>query len=749
MGLLFAYMSKCNIYADTKSITLNPSVATTLGKTDNTWTFQVGDYNNDGVPDLYGISKQGTNSTEVHVLDGKSNYRKFLLQTAIPIEKTGDNYDFKLGDYNNDGVPDLYCIKKNGSNGKTEVHILNGKDNFHSFLAEVATALPATDNNWSFSIGDYNHDGTPDLYCIKKNGANGKTELHILNGKNNFQSFLYEVGTTLPQTDNNWDFGVSDYNADGALDLYCIKKNGSGATEVHILDGKSNFKSFAFEIGTPMTPTDENTQFILGQGSMNIYAIKKQGATATEVQQLGYKDTPNTSNDSNSNTSTKVNTAPINTNGINWKSHFSTALGKTDDTWTFQMGDYNRDGVLDLYGIRKQGTTSTEVHVLDGKSNYRKFLLQTVIPIEKTGDNYDFKLSDYNNDGIPDLYCIKKNGANGRTEVHVLNGKDNFHSFFSEVSTALPSTDNNWDFCIGNYNNDEKPDLYCIKKNGANGKTEVHILNGKTNFQSFLLEIGTSLSNTDDNWNFGLNDYNNDGLIDLYCIKRNGSGATEIHILNGKNNFSSFNFESATPMEPTDKNTQFIVSNDGALNVYPIKKQGATSTEVHEFGTKSQDHDKNYNNSSNLITFIGQYESFSPVPYRGADYQNRTIGYGHVIQPGENLSYLTDEQARDLLQRDIQNTTNAVSSITSGLKLTQNQFDSLVDFAYNCGISALESSILLKNIKAGNTSADTLKTNFISWSYCNGEELLGLWRRRMDEWQMYEYSDYNRDYPNW
>ena len=45
----------------------------------------------------------------------------------------------------------------------------------------------------------------------------------------------------------------------------------------------------------------------------------------------------------------------------------------------------------------------------------------------------------------------------------------------------------------------------------------------------------------------------------------------------------------------------------------------------------------NFDISDNGVGFIADYEDFYSKPYRGLDYQNQTIGYGHVILPGENF----------------------------------------------------------------------------------------------------------------
>ena len=153
------------------------------------------------------------------------------------------------------------------------------------------------------------------------------------------------------------------------------------------------------------------------------------------------------------------------------------------------------------------------------------------------------------------------------------------------------------------------------------------------------------------------------------------------------------------------------------------------------------------------IKFIADYEGFSATAYVGQDVQNKTIGYGHVIQPDENFTSLTESQAEDLLKNDLTNSVNGVNSLTNQIDLNNNQFDSLVSFSYNCGLHAFAESQLLKDIKA-NASSKILKDDFCNYihiidKYGTSVKSLGLWRRRMDEWDLYTNGDYNRDYPNW
>ena len=75
----------------------------------------------------------------------------------------GDNYDFQLEDYNNDGKLDLYCIKKFGTKSNcTEISIIRGNDNYQSVITSFPIKFPETDNDFSFFLFK------DKLYIIKK-----------------------------------------------------------------------------------------------------------------------------------------------------------------------------------------------------------------------------------------------------------------------------------------------------------------------------------------------------------------------------------------------------------------------------------------------------------------------------------------------------------------------------------------------------------------------------------------------------
>lgn len=146
--------------------------------------------------------------------------------------------------------------------------------------------------------------------------------------------------------------------------------------------------------------------------------------------------------------------------------------------------------------------------------------------------------------------------------------------------------------------------------------------------------------------------------------------------------------------------------------------------------------------SDNLVKFIENHEGFASTPYRGIDSWNETTGYGHVIEPGENIGTLTPQSAEDLLKSDLTTSEASVNKEFAGVDLTQGQFDALTDFAYSLGPNIWsETPKLVSDVKAG-ASSDVIKADFENCSSCGGKVVQGLVNRRLDEWNVYENGDY-------
>jgi lysozyme len=106
-----------------------------------------------------------------------------------------------------------------------------------------------------------------------------------------------------------------------------------------------------------------------------------------------------------------------------------------------------------------------------------------------------------------------------------------------------------------------------------------------------------------------------------------------------------------------------------------------------------------------------------------------TIGYGHTayIRPGMTI---TQQQAEELLAVDIQTAVRCVNDAVN-VPLTQSQFNSLVDFAFNIGETSFRHSTLLREINTGHFPQAIAQFNL--WDHCGGVVNAGLLRRRQAE----------------
>lgn len=69
-------------------------------------------------------------------------------------------------------------------------------------------------------------------------------------------------------------------------------------------------------------------------------------------------------------------------------------------------------------------------------------------------------------------------------------------------------------------------------------------------------------------------------------------------------------------------------------------------------------------------------------------------------------------------------------------KLTQYQFDAMVDFAFNVGCGAFQKSTLLRKVNDGDVAGASAE--FPKWIYVGRKPNRGLVKRRIDERRMFD-----------
>jgi lysozyme len=165
----------------------------------------------------------------------------------------------------------------------------------------------------------------------------------------------------------------------------------------------------------------------------------------------------------------------------------------------------------------------------------------------------------------------------------------------------------------------------------------------------------------------------------------------------------------------------------------------------------------NFKTSQNGIEIIKRYESLHDGDLSQIGLQPKkdpsgywTEGYGHLMiykgkpikgDKNKELAYSistikTEEQAEKQLKIDIEEVEFEINKLN--LDITQNQFDALISFTYNCGVYAFKSSTLLKMIQNKVWSDQNLiRDEFLKWKYSDSKELLGLYCRRKSEAKLF------------
>jgi GH24 family phage-related lysozyme (muramidase) len=157
----------------------------------------------------------------------------------------------------------------------------------------------------------------------------------------------------------------------------------------------------------------------------------------------------------------------------------------------------------------------------------------------------------------------------------------------------------------------------------------------------------------------------------------------------------------------------------------PIKALPGLISDVAQFTARMEGHVKNG---------YGLYKDIAG---------HLTVGFGHLVQKGEDFSGGLDKQgALALLAKDMQSAFSAVKGLVHG-NLGANQMKALADLAFNIGTAAFSHSTLLKELNAGHMGAAA--DQFAHWNkvLVNGHYVAnqGLANRRAAEAQLFRTPD--------
>ena len=198
----------------------------------------IGDFNNDGLPDLFFGASQG--SCRLYLNLGNHHFRDITKSAGL--ETTSWCTGISVVDINNDGYPDIYvCVSGNvpGMKRKNLLFINNHDLTFTESAAEYG--LADTSYSTQAAFFDFDKDGRLDMYLVNHELHPAVSQNDIVRPDNSGHSIrsdkLYKNMGILPGTnhpyfkdvslsagikDDGYGLGVviSDFNGDGWPDIY-------------------------------------------------------------------------------------------------------------------------------------------------------------------------------------------------------------------------------------------------------------------------------------------------------------------------------------------------------------------------------------------------------------------------------------------------------------------------------------------------------------------------------------------------
>ncbi|MBN2030314.1 VCBS repeat-containing protein [bacterium] len=329
-------------------------------------------------------------------------------------------------DLNQDAYLDLFI---SGTEGYPNLSYLNNRDGTFSKGFLQADVEDTEGYNRAAVFGDINNDGYPDLYLGGGNGFYDK--LFLNNGDGTFENITSQAGIGAFSQETN---GVSflDYDLDGDLDIY-VCKNG-----MHNLlyrnEGNITFTDVSAIAGVEGIPEAGTSAVAVGDYNRDRYPDLYVVNSGNEGNKLY--------NNNGDGTFSDVTHWPI---GLEWS-----------NSKTAEWGDFNNDGLLDLYVVRKYSSNRLFQY------NYNGLFTDITdqAQVGDTGEGVVLSIGDLDGDGRQDI-CV---GNSGQLLFYLQNSEGAFDEQSS--LSGLVSLDEPRGMALGDYDNDGDLDLFVVNWNG-------------------------------------------------------------------------------------------------------------------------------------------------------------------------------------------------------------------------------------------------------------------------------------------
>jgi len=171
------------------------------------------DYNRDGLMDIYWTT-YGDNPNTLLKNNGDGTFTDVTIAAGVSYDQGAHALD--VGDYNNDGLIDIYVGSY--SNLNCALFANNGDGTFTDVANSTGT-FGKHDTRTSTFI-DYNNDGWLDIFSSHHDFYTYSNTMLQNNGDNTFTETGVSIGISGEWIGDYFGVGWADYNLDGAVDLF-------------------------------------------------------------------------------------------------------------------------------------------------------------------------------------------------------------------------------------------------------------------------------------------------------------------------------------------------------------------------------------------------------------------------------------------------------------------------------------------------------------------------------------------------
>ena len=346
-----------------------------------TWSAAVGDFNNDGWPDLFVGHHGNPGHLWINHKDGTFSEIDGGFFAGL------DRHDCETGDFNRDGRLDMFCSvgADRGTGLKQNALYIQAADGSFSDQAfQWGVTDPAGRGRYSV-VFDANHDGWPDLFsgsaAVRPDGLPAPNRLFLNTGHGSM------LDTPSMGLDLNIGSGCAhqvDYNSDGWPDLLVCGRSDTTALGLHLYenDHGTGFRDVSAVLGATVLAEDA--------AMVDVNHDSRPDLVTLTLTQLAVR----------------LQAA----DGSFSPPHVITSLraGRA-----IAVGDVNADHNPDVYVVAgKGGSVTNQADLLRIGTPTGTFPTQLPVPESSVGQGDHAYPIDYNHDGLTDILVLNGRDTN-------------------------------------------------------------------------------------------------------------------------------------------------------------------------------------------------------------------------------------------------------------------------------------------------------------------------------------------------